>query len=237
MNPLPNLAHWEPQVLAQNDHVLMVSWAWLHNKTQCIDYVLSDNCPIVGTNGNYTFKENRGKFPLSFPVHGLCEIYCRYYTVSNYQITNSEINYDVTFRDDITQIKTYLINGQLQPTLAVKTNEWHRLRIVNTHMNYLLYTFNVTKEDESGLYQPYCQAWIISTDGVYFNDGPRRMWVPPYNDTVVVPPGGRTELIINCLIAGEYSIYASDNTRYESFQYAPVPTETTLIMFIQATGG
>ena len=49
-------------------------------------------------------------------------------------------------------------------------------------------------------------------------------------------PGGRAELIINCLIEGEYSIYASDNTRFESFQYAPVPTETTLIMFIQATG-
>ena len=250
IKPLARLKHWEPNIPSHRDHVLIVSWAWLHNTTQCLEYVSSSSCPKGGNYSDITYKFERGTYPMAFPVHGLCEIFCRYYKEAYFNTINSGVEYDVYFRNEIIEIETFVVNAQYQPTLGVNTNEWHRLRLTNTHMSYLLYQFNVTKNgcdfdlnstdcnnnNNNNIGEPYCQMWVISSDGIYFDDGPRAVFKAPYNDTVVIPPGGRVELLVNCLIPGEYAIYASNDTRVESFQSAPVPTQTTLIMFIEAKG-
>ena len=123
-----------------------------------------------------------------------------------------------------------------QPTLVIGRLEWHRLRILNTNMAYLIWQLNFGDDADSdytrSLPVEYCEQWLISLDGIYLHDGPRLVSDPPYNGSIVLPPGGRANMMIRCNVSGTYSVIASNNTRNTLFSNAPVPDFTTIVMDI-----
>ena len=119
----------------------------------------------------------------------------------------------------------------------IKTGEWHRLRIVNTNMAYLIWQINVneTDLDRYRVELDECQAYLISTDGIYFSDGPRLIYDAPYHGAVVIPPGGRADVMLICLKPGLYTVVASNNARDTLFSNAPLPRKRHQILrfFVQ----
>ena len=112
--------------------------------------------------------------------------------------------------------------------------EWHRLRIVNTNMAYLEWQLNIGESelDEAFVQPDECQVWLLGTDGINFETGPRFVYNPPYNGSVVIPPGGRADLMVVCFEDGLYTAFATNNTRSEDtlFENAPLPSETHAVM-------
>ncbi|CAJ1356190.1 unnamed protein product, partial [Effrenium voratum] len=75
----------------------------------------------------------------------------------------------------------WLVNGGQQPTLTVKPNKWHRLRLVMAGVaNWLYLSFG------------RCEVALLAKDGIYIEDFPR--WI----QRVSLPPGGRAEVVARC---------------------------------------
>lgn len=81
-----------------------------------------------------------------------------------------------------------------------------------------------------------CLYRILGQDGIFFDDGPRMVQADPYNNTFVVPPGGRADIEIICFYSGLYSVLATNDTKNSSFQNAPVALQKTIIMKLNVIG-
>ena len=104
-------------------------------------------------------------------------------------------------------------------------------------MGYLIWQLNNgTDIDSPRVDNTVCQSWFISTDGVYFEDGPRSVYDAPYYGSIVIPPGGRGDIELICFKSGIYSVIASNDTRGGLFTNAAVPFENSLIMYVNVTG-
>ena len=243
MLPLDPLKDCEPQIDEEHDHVLLVSYVWLHDQSRCnefIDDTIDEKCNTAETFED--FKDVRGTDPMHFPVQSLCLIYCKLKLLQPNQYENSQNQYYVTVNRNDGYLRGFLVNGQLKPTLKITTGEWHRLRITNTNMQYLLWTpsnsadgYERVTEDNSDDYP--CQNWLISRDGVFFEYGPRKLWETPYDGSAVIPPGSRAEFLIICNETGNFSFWADDNTRSTALDNAPVPTEKQLLLKLVVESG
>ena len=120
----------------------------------------------------------------------------------------------------------------LKPTLGMYLNEWHRFRIINTNMAYLVWQLNLgdSLDNDEYVSPEYCQAWLLGNDGINFETGPRFVYNNPYNGSVVIPPGGRADIMVICFEPGNYTIIASDDSRNYTFVNAPLPTENHGVM-------
>lgn len=123
----------------------------------------------------------------------------------------------------------------IQPTLSISRNEWHRFRIVNTNMAYLIWQLNrelQTIEIDAFVSPDECQVWLLGNDGVNFEDGPRLIYNAPYNGSIVIPPGGRADVMLNCFTEGFKTVIASPDTRNFTFSNAPIPDQVYIVMNI-----
>ena len=107
-------------------------------------------------------------------------------------------------------------------------------------MAYLIWSLNIQDflSEDFIVETDRCHVYVISADGIYFQDGPRLINDPPYNGSVVIPPGGRADLLINCLKSGTYSAIAGDinSTQNTTFKNAPLPGQKVEIMRLYVTG-
>ena len=104
-------------------------------------------------------------------------------------------------------------------------------------MAYLVWQLNIGESgvDENYVQPDECQVWLLGTDGINFEDGPRFVFNPPYNGSVVIPPGGRADVMVVCFESGIYTVFASNNTRNTIFQNAPLPSESHEVMHFIVT--
>ena len=125
------------------------------------------------------------------------------------------------------------------------SGEWHRLRIVNTNMAYLIWQMSefVDNANEASsattITSDVCQQWLISNDGIYFSGGPRLVTEAPYNNSFAIPPGGRADIMLICGEEGAYSVVASNNTQdsvNNLFDNAPVAGFVSRVLTIVASG-
>eukprot|EP01084_Bolivina_argentea_P182057 314377_1 len=259
MEPREDLDTFKPQILPENDHNIVIAWVWLHDNDVCHpklqDPYADTSCKKAPTGyPGYTFVDtSRGNPPFNFPIQSLCYINCN--TLAEYihgsqdgilsKIYNTTIKdyyslmYNIKLNTNVfsrKEFKGWFVNAVYQPILSIQTGEWHRLRIVAANMNYLLWTVyndntaqKVSNDD--------LQIWLIANDGVYFEDGPRQLWLDPYNGTTVIPPGSRADLLIYALKKGYYNVIADNNTNQNAFfANAPVPNTIQIIMIINVTG-
>ena len=103
-------------------------------------------------------------------------------------------------------------------------------------MQYLLWAASTSDETVLVENSYPCQNWLISRDGVFFENGPRKLWESPYYNSVIIPPGSRAEFLVICNEAGSFSYWADDDTRGTALDNAPVPTEKQLILKLEVSG-
>ena len=118
--------------------------------------------------------------------------------------------------------------------MEINLYEWHRFRIVNTNMAYLIWQLNAGDNTLGSAYvQPNeCQVWLLGNDGINFEDGPRFVYNPPYNGSIVLPPGGRADVMVICFKNNIYNVIANKDSRNISFYNAPLPTQNLVVMHI-----
>eukprot|EP00438_Fugacium_kawagutii_P033172 Skav231900 [mRNA] locus=scaffold960:181728:183799:- [translate_table: standard] len=114
----------------------------------------------------------------------------------------------------------WLVNGAEQPTLTVKTTEWHRLRLVMAGVSTWLYLSFGDCEGGPRLFSvgpagrqlvvagsswlvKRLQVALLAKDGIYVDDFPR--WI----QHVSLPPGGRSELVLRCPGPKEHQVMSS----------------------------
>ena len=204
----------------------------------CSQYLGTGHCP------KNPLATVRGVKVFNFPIQSTCMVNCRLTKLNSNQYYNSSVPYYLDLMGDLendTLVQTFLVNAQYHPTMTINTGEWHRLRIVNTNMGYLIWQMLDTIDvdyagTQASISSNICQLWMISTDGIYFSSGPRLITQTPYNGTIVIPPGGRADLEIICFKSGNYSVIASNETGNGYFENAAVPLEKSLILFINVEG-
>nr|CCA20351.1 conserved hypothetical protein [Albugo laibachii Nc14] len=104
--------------------------------------------------------------------------------------TQVEVDPSISMIQDMTQVHL-IVNGQYVPRLTLITGEFKRFRWINAISNNLV-----------ELISPECEMFAIASDGVYRNGPPLQKAV------LVIPPGGRSDILIRCKQAGTYLISA-----------------------------
>lgn len=92
-----------------------------------------------------------------------------------------------------------LVNGKINPIIVVKQYEWTRLRLINTaHTNLVFFNFFIDT----------CEMYLLSKDGIYIQDFPRRI------KSAWPAPGGRADVMVRCLRSGTHNLHAyTDNDK------------------------
>ena len=110
-------------------------------------------------------------------------------------------------------------------------------------MAYLIWQLNKDSFDVEGYVEPdECQVWLLGQDGVNFETGPRFLYNPPYYGSVVIPPGGRADVMVVCFENYRFDVVAGNSewTRNTTFINAPLPsvgdTAEQFVMHIIANG-
>lgn len=85
-----------------------------------------------------------------------------------------------------------LVNGQYQPTIITAPGQWQRWRI--THGGWLKEPLDISIDDDS------CEMQLLSKDGIYIRDFPRTIDMAP------IPSGGRADIMVRCMTAGDYTV-------------------------------
>jgi FtsP/CotA-like multicopper oxidase with cupredoxin domain len=113
-------------------------------------------------------------------------------------------------------ITLFMVNGQVEPKITIARGEWLRLRLLNADAqgSYILKFDNMTS----------CEYYLIAADGIFF-DEPRDMWSTPYENHIYISMAGRAEVILRCLTAGSYDIWA-----------VPEHSNSTIQEFLNACG-
>mmetsp|Transcript_26700 Transcript_26700/g.43696 ORF Transcript_26700/g.43696 Transcript_26700/m.43696 type:complete len:984 (-) Transcript_26700:35-2986(-) len=246
------------------DVLLMVSFAWLHNDTQCMEmtdnFDLDKNCP----KDNLMFSRPAGSspYPFNFPVQSACYIYCkmavemnspktanlpripvpwRGNTVTNYtQYQLSDTRYNVRMEVPLPEpnagVDFFFVNGLVQPVQNISSTKWYRFRLVNTFMDYLFFYYPSIEP-----YEDICQVYVLGQDGINFEDGPRDLLDPAsgyVNNTVVVQPGARADIAIQCDYTGEdwrevpIISTTADNPLYPHLGFAPTLRTNKVLMWL-----
>ena len=87
------------------------------------------------------------------------------------------------------------LNAQYLPELDIGTGEYQRWRFVNAISHAFL---NISVVDKHGAFG--CDMWEIGADGVYYAS-------PRAQNSVFVTLGGRKDVIVQCKVAGSYTLY------------------------------
>jgi len=82
------------------------------------------------------------------------------------------------------------VNGQYQPTLSMKQNQWQRWRIV----------YSAWLRTPLDLMFDSCDMFLLAKDGVYINDYPRRIFQAPINTA------GRADIMVRCRQVGVFEV-------------------------------
>ena len=249
---ISNLTCYEPQIPPENDHVIAASFIWLNSNENCQE-LFDDNAAKCHANDGFlgvspgssqlypNYVYSAGVDPFRFAIQSWCWIQCKFSVSAEEQYYVSQVGYNVEFDEsgpwaNENFTRTFLINGVAQPTLVITVGEWQRFRIVNTNMAYLIWQLNdygvIDSSTASAITIDVCEQQLIGLDGIYFSDGPRLLDDPPYSGSVVIPPGGRADMMMRCFENGTFSVIASNNTRNTLFTNAPVPNWVTVIMDI-----
>eukprot|EP01084_Bolivina_argentea_P106786 191010_1 len=244
---------------------LLMGYAWLHDKNDCknlTNITTTKKVHCHGGEGNTNLQYTRPNqtsttYPFQFPITSACFITCKMLTQevklpinnTNYsQLQFSGIDvYPVSTFIDTQQkgIQLFFVNGQVHPTKQLNAGEWYHFRMVNTVMNYLLFWL----KNETRI-KPNCNFLVMGQDGIYFEKGPRDLYSSPYIDRkVVLPPGSRADLAVNCRCPQElvvdgfctYEIYAAAKFIKEGVNikgvnidgFAPVPEKEELLLYIE----
>jgi len=94
---------------------------------------------------------------------------------------------DATFSKHDGAMENYvLVNGEFRPSASVRMNEEQRLRVINAN-----------EVANMELVVSGCHLVTIAYDGVYLDN-------PLSENVVVVPPGGRVDIVLVCTNMGEY---------------------------------
>lgn len=93
-----------------------------------------------------------------------------------------------------------LVNGHLNPKIAMVKDRWYRLRIVYSSIEARILW------EWAGNTQ--CELQMIAKDGIYLNFAPREIHYFP------LAPGTRVDIALRCSAEGSYAIRSTD--RYES---------------------
>ena len=157
---------YQPNITDENDHNVMVSYVFLVPNSVCNYFLNTHKC------NNETIKSKNGISPFNFPVQSTCIVNCVTKKQQPYEYGNSSTKYFVEFGGSLTSepyVATFIVNGRYQPYLNIKTGEWHRLRIVNTNMVYLIWQLNAL-DAASGppVDKDVCQVWYVSIFFFFF---------------------------------------------------------------------
>jgi len=87
------------------------------------------------------------------------------------------------------------VNGQLEPQLSVDRNEPRRLRVVNAN-GALFVRLSMRPLDAA---TPACTLTLLAMDGIYRSE-------PVLVANVVIPPGGRACVVLQCAGAGVHEL-------------------------------
>ncbi|MCL6269737.1 multicopper oxidase domain-containing protein [Sansalvadorimonas sp. 2012CJ34-2] len=96
-----------------------------------------------------------------------------------------------------------LVNGQSKPTLTIKANEWHRLRILNANVQDWL---DIQKPSS-------CDFQLLAKDGIYLNDAPREV------SHAVLAGGNRADIAVRCDSTGTYELESALTKERSSNQF------------------
>ena len=116
----------------------------------------------------------------------------------------------------------YTLNGEYEPTICLTSDEWTRLRIVNTHYNeaitmYFDTTISNTNGVSSDMNTNYCELWLIARDGILLDNGPRdvrHIWLAE---------GQRADVAVSChIVSSEFSFKLYDATGNYSYGFIEV---------------
>ena len=89
-----------------------------------------------------------------------------------------------------------LVNGQYQPQLSIRQNEWQRWRIIMAGwlMNELDFGFSTTADST-------CEMVLLARDGIYVRDYPQRKLTK-----LPIPAGGRADVMVRCTEVGVFDV-------------------------------
>lgn len=185
--------------------------------------------------------------------YSLCNVYCQFPAdvrdKSHYRYdVETNISYDKTAlgtqKNVETNLMRWFVNGQYQPIIKeVNSNEFRRLRFVNSMSNWFLQMQFPTQPDgtaSSNDIEPSCSWYLIATDGVYFTNlteadggtikeckkGTDGTWTgggtaymnypldcPTHSNNLLISPGGRADVLFKCTKTGTYTVIASDDDK------------------------
>lgn len=127
--------------------------------------------------------------PVASGVDGAPEHLLFFQPIFNMDKINTDYQGDTLFESSISGSFT-LVNGKRNPVLTIQQGLWNRMRIVNTAYDVFGFQFKVDQ----------CEHMLLSKDGIYINDFPRKIEFAP------VPPGGRADIMVRCMGTGVHSM-------------------------------
>jgi len=91
---------------------------------------------------------------------------------------------------ELTKSSFRTVNGQYQPKLELKQNQWQRWRIV----------FSAWLRTPLDMAFDACDMFLLAKDGVYINDYPRRIFQAP------ITTAGRADIMVRCTEVGVFEV-------------------------------
>jgi FtsP/CotA-like multicopper oxidase with cupredoxin domain/glucose/arabinose dehydrogenase len=116
------------------------------------------------------------------------------------------------------------VNGQLEPQLSVGLNEPRRLRIVNAN-GALFVRLSMRPLDAA---TPACTLTLLAMDGIYRS-------APVLVTSVVIPPGGRACVVVQCAGAGVHELRSLALTNEDKTTLANAATFEGLLMRVSVS--
>jgi len=201
---------WDNNLINMKEHLLMIQWLWISNDCNC---------------NNSTQYSSLTKSTGRFRVNGLCYAWCSNPTD---QRTQSGLQYNMNSNIEYDQKEIFLINGQYQPQINnIKIGEYHRLRIVNALGQYYMQLLFPTTN---------CSFYLIARDGIFFdnengNGINRDISLSPFNNEILIAPGGRIDVIAKCNHEGIYNIKTSNSSQNFSWLSTFTRADNNIILF------
>lgn len=118
----------------------------------------------------------------------------------------------------------FTINGQYQPSLAMDTTKWVRIRLIyGGHVNPI--NLVITTADSANQ-TAFCEMQLISKDNVYIREFPRQLLMGAW-----LAPGGRAQVLVQCSKPGRYAL-----RQVLPVSGAPSPAGNQTILYFDVQG-
>lgn len=188
-----------PNLFEMSSNILMLQSLWILNATQC-------DCDNLAPENNYVMNG-------FFMVYTHCSLYCQQ---PKYQRDLSGIKYDMTSHPKYQSRRIYFVNGQYMPSIDdIKVNEWRRLRFINADISQY-FQLDFTRNDHNELTcNNTCHIRIMAMDGTYLKDIDRNLCNYPYYGHIMIPPGGRADIAIQCNTTQIINVKSSEKNLYD----------------------